>query len=91
MVFFFKDVFKGSWLNTEVALKRLKDEHVETFNAEAGVLKMLNFPNVVKFYGLFQDKVATDVKRKKKRDIVCLLVCFKLFVSQLKFRNLIIL
>ena len=38
-------------------MKRLKNEQVEQFYAEASVLKMLNFPNIVKFYGLYQDSL----------------------------------
>jgi len=49
----FGDVYRGLWLGTQVALKKLKDnEQYEEFKSEATVLKSLRHPNIVQFFGI---------------------------------------
>ena len=50
---FGKDVYRGVWLQTDVALKKIKDPQLITqLKDEAELLKVLNYPHVVKYLGL---------------------------------------
>jgi len=52
----FGEVYRGDWEGAEVALKKLKSaEDYEEFVKEAGVLKNLNHPNVLRLLGIFID------------------------------------
>jgi len=51
----FGEVYKGKWENVDVALKKLKDEQVESANKEATLLRNLRHPNIVQYFGLFVD------------------------------------
>lgn len=52
----FGDVYQGTWKSTNVALKKLRDmDKKQEFFKEAVTLESLNFPKIVKYYGLWKD------------------------------------
>jgi len=51
----FGEVYSGTWLGTEVALKKLKDRaKMNDFYEEAQILSHLNHPNIVRMLGTFE-------------------------------------
>ena len=54
----FGDVFLGTWANTKVALKQLKNAQDSTqINKEIDVLKTLNHPHIVKMFGIYKGRI----------------------------------
>ena len=51
-------MYRGLWSETtDVALKKLKsEEQMKEFESEAAMLSTLMHPNVVQFFGIYQDR-----------------------------------
>lgn len=52
----FGEVFKGQWEGSPVALKRISNSDTSLLN-ELSVLKHLNHPNIVRYFGVHQSSV----------------------------------
>jgi serine/threonine protein kinase len=51
----FGAVFRGSWKGTRVAIKQVSSGNVSELEAELDVLRQLNHPCIVRFYGLTEN------------------------------------
>jgi len=52
----FGTVFSGTWNHTEIALKTVKKDDLTNFQSEIKILRSLNHPNVLRFFGTLETR-----------------------------------